>query len=80
MNRHNFNPAASLAALVLLIIVFALMFTGSHVDAKEPERFTTESAGYDFQIITDTDTGAQYLFYRPALNIGFGCLVKLEEK
>lgn len=64
MNRKN-NPMLSLAALVLLAIILVLTCTGCAVETSvstEP-RFTDEYAGNDCWIITDTQTGVQYLYY-----------------
>lgn len=66
--RFKHNPWLSMVALLLLAAILALACTGcAHCTetATEP-RFTAKYAGDslgvgDFYIITDTETGAQYL-------------------
>lgn len=66
MNR-KYNPFVSLAALLLAAIILALTCTGcSEMKEKLPEkqeyRFTIEREGNGCTIITDTQTGVQYLY------------------
>ena len=71
MNRKH-NPWASLIALLLLAVVLVLICTGcgETVEAAEAsERFTFETVHTPLScpsacIITDTETGVQYLFVR----------------
>lgn len=66
MNHKN-NPWVSLVALLLAAIILVLTTTGcTETAAAETEpapRFTSEYAGNRCTIITDTETGVQYLFY-----------------
>lgn len=78
--RFKHNPWLSMVALLLLATILALVCTGctTEAEAATPERFTSEWAGWtggesQLFIITDTETGAQYLL---ADGAGF---IKLEE-
>lgn len=68
MNRKN-NPMLSLVALVLLALILAFICTGCHVEAEAAEetkpapRFTVEYLPNSLRLITDTETGVQYLAY-----------------
>lgn len=77
MNR-KYNPYVSLVALLLLALILVLTCTGCTLEisesgkrwisdeAEETEpapRFTSEFAGNGCTIITDSETGMQYLFY-----------------
>ncbi len=70
--RRKHNPLVSLAALVLLATILVLVCTGCGAEAadKVPDRFTIETAtnnGKGHQhtlIITDTETGVQYLYFK----------------
>lgn len=62
------NPMLSLVALLLLALILVLICTGCQTKAEAAEtepapRFTVESAGNNCRLITDTETGTQYLFY-----------------
>lgn len=76
--KRTHNPMLALVALVLLALILAFTCTGCHVEAEAAEetkpapRFTAEYAGNFCTIITDNETGVQYLAYN-----GHG-LVKLE--
>lgn len=68
MRRKN-NPWVSLVALLLLVTLLVAVCTGcgaTQAEAEEPDRFTIEEAGYKSgliaYIITDNETGVQYLF------------------
>ena len=72
--NFKYNPWLSLVAMVLLAIILTLTCTGCHVqeDANElepvaeteaPPRFTYEHARKGCIIITDHQTGVQYLYY-----------------
>lgn len=78
MNRKN-NPWISLIGLVALILIFVMICTGCEVptaEAAETEiRFTVEYGGKNLEIITDNETGVQYLAYRTPSGTG---LTKLE--
>ena len=67
MNRKN-NPWVSLVALLLAALILVLTCTGCKAAEKgTPHRFTYEAAGpspamhESIYIITDTETGVQYL-------------------
>lgn len=73
------NPILSLVALLLLAVILAHVCTGCAVEAEEGEtapRFTVERLGNGLRIITDNQTGAQYLSY--SSNGYSGGLTKLE--
>ena len=70
----------SLVALLLLVTLLVAICTGcgaTEAEAAEPDRFTVERAGVgggaDIYIITDNETGVQYLFvdsyYSGGLNV-----------
>lgn len=68
MNRKH-NPWVSLVALLLLVTLLVAICTGcgaTEAEAEEPDRLTIERAGADcgadIYIITDNETGVQYLF------------------
>lgn len=66
MNRKH-NPLVALAALVILATILVLICTGCTAEAAEtektPYRFTVQDAGNRCHIITDTETGVQYLYF-----------------
>lgn len=82
--RQKHNAWVSLAALVLLALILTWVCTGctTQAEARETEpapRFTVERAGNNCRIITDNETGVQYLFYLyDNYNKAAGGLVKLE--
>jgi hypothetical protein len=62
------NPWVSLAALLLLALVLVFVCTGctSRAEAAETKpapRFTVEYLPNGLRLITDTETGVQYLAY-----------------
>lgn len=66
--RRKHNPWVSLVALLLLATLLVTVCVGCGVaeaEAEEPDRFTIESIqgefGIDLCIITDNETGVQYL-------------------
>lgn len=66
----KYNPFVSLVAALLLAVILVLTCTGCHntaeADATEettPPRFTVEKADQGIRIITDNETGAQYIAY-----------------
>lgn len=68
MNRKH-NPWASLVALLLLASLLVAICTSCGVtqaEAEDPDRFTFEDEGHNSDlrayVITDTETGVQYLF------------------
>lgn len=73
MNRKH-NPLLSVIALVLLFVILLFSCAGCETDAtaetedKPTARFTVEYSRPDGMgscyIITDTETGVQYLYYR----------------
>lgn len=83
--KRKSNPWVSLIALLLLALTLALTLTGcdATAEAAEPEnppRFIVEKAedntlGPDIRVITDTETGVQYLFFQSGYA---GGLTKLE--
>lgn len=83
MNR-KYNPYVSLAALLLLALVLVFVCTGcAEASAATESRFTQEyhylNGYHSAYIITDTETGVQYLAYEVTSNYGRGIgLCKLE--
>lgn len=76
MNR-KYNPYVSLAALVLLALILVLTCTGCRPAlGATSDRFTREVHSIDdvrhVTIITDTETGDRYMFYK-AYNAGGLC-------
>lgn len=72
MNRKH-NPMVALVALLLLAVLLLLVGCSAPAAAEEPEsspRFIIEMAendtpeAYGVRIITDTETGVQYLFIK----------------
>jgi hypothetical protein len=79
--RRKHNPLVALLALLLLALIVTWICGGCsvHAEASETEstpRFTVENAGNFLKIITDNQTGEQYLAYYQ-YNTGIG-LTKLE--
>ena len=86
--RRKHNPLVALLALLLLALIVTWICGGCSVDDNpapnymiEPGRFTTEetfrSGPYRGFVLTDTETGAQYLFI---YNGGGIAMTKLEGK
>lgn len=83
------NPYVALVGLVLLALVLVLALTGcaaqASAAAETEKRFTIDfverNRGMDVYIITDTNTGKQYLYCREWDANGFagGGLCLLEE-
>lgn len=69
MNRKH-NPIVSLAAMVLLATILVLTCSACNKEAEASPRFIIEQVpnnGAVHQhtvIITDTETGVQYLYYK----------------
>lgn len=66
--RFKYNPWVSMVALLLLAAILVLVCTGctTEAEAATTPRFTSEYAGWiksvgGLYIITDTETGTQYL-------------------
>lgn len=64
--RFKYNPWVSVVAALLLVAILVLTCTGCGTAAATASRFTAEHAGNlygvgDMYIITDTETGTQYL-------------------
>jgi hypothetical protein len=88
MNRKH-NPLVSLAALATLAAILVLICTGCTTEAakteKTPDRFIIETAtnngtGHlDAFIITDTETGVQYLYLKSNNSGGLTVLQPAEE-
>ena len=74
--NSKYNPWISMVALIVLILIIVTICTGCKNEAAETEsRFTSEYLAGNFRIITDTETGVQYLAYTTAAGTG---LTKLE--
>lgn len=83
MNRKH-NPFVSLVALLLAAIILVLTCTACSDTAevlpkKREYRFTTENMGNQCTIITDTQTGVQYLYYGSGYGGGMCVLQPGEE-
>ena len=81
MNR-NYKPSVALVALLILAIIISFVCNGCAIEteAAAKDRFTREYAGQDCFIITDNETGVQYLAYVEMSNYGRGVgLTKLED-
>jgi hypothetical protein len=82
--RRKHNPLVALLALLLLALVLTFVLDGCAVQTeaateKPADRFTTKFAGNGCTIITDNDTGVQYLYYRNGAGSSGGSgLTKLE--
>lgn len=77
--RQKYNPWVSLVALVLLALILAFICTGCTAQAEAAEttpRFSCEKVGSGFRIITDHETGNQYLYHFAGYG---GGLTKLED-
>ena len=79
MNRKH-NPWVSLVALLLLVTLLVAICTSCGVtqaEAEEPDRFTverTDSNQMDTYIITDKETGVQYLYVSSGYGAGLTVL------
>lgn len=79
--QRKHNPYVALVALLLIALITTWICVGCHAETDETEpdkRFTVEThlvSGHVLQIITDSETGVQYLFYRTA---DAGGITKLE--
>lgn len=80
MNRKH-NPWVALIALLLLLVLIVTICTGcGAADEGTTDRFIiehTQSSGVNLRIITDTETGVQYLLVGNAN--GYGLTVLQEE-
>lgn len=77
--RQKYNPWVSLVALLLLAIILVFTCTGctgQAVAADNAPRFSYEKVGAGYRIITDNETGNQYLYYFAGYG---GGLTKLED-
>ena len=83
MNK-KYKPFAVFVALLILVFIFSVVCIGCAVETNAKtyqtmERFTREYAGNDCFIITDNQTGVQYLAYVKSYNYGTGIgLTRLE--
>ena len=83
MNR-NYKTHVALVSLLILAIIVSFVCNGCAVETnamphQTMERFTKEYAGNDCFIITDNQTGVQYLAYVEMSNYGRGIgLTRLE--
>ena len=80
MNK-KYNPWVSLVALVLLAVILVTICTGCAGGNDNPPgaRFTIEHQNmdgsvYGCRIITDTETGVQYLVYKSTYGVGMTVL------
>lgn len=81
MNRKH-NPWVSLVALLLLVTLLVFICTGCGVlpaEAEEPARFTAEKVdcaggGLYAYVITDEETGVQYLYIGSSHSAGLTVL------
>lgn len=75
--KHKYNPMLSLVALVLLALILVLSCTGCTVEAAAATdcRFTSERFTGGYLIITDNETGVQYL-YVDDYNAGGLCVLQ----
>lgn len=75
MNRKH-NPLVSLVALLLaLLLVIICAGCGAREDSRPSARFTIEHHAMDGSVmgcyvITDAETGAQYLAYKTTYGLG----------
>lgn len=82
--RRKHNPLVALLALLLLAFIVAWICGVCAVRTEAarnetPPRFTVEYAENQCSIITDNETGVQYLMYRETSNYGKGIgICKLE--
>lgn len=85
MNR-NYKPHVALVALLVLALIVSFVCNGCAVEVdaavkKTNERFSVEYAGNGCSIITDNETGVQYLLYTIETHRGKGVgLTRLEEE
>jgi hypothetical protein len=78
--RRKHNPHVALVALLLLALIVTWICGGCAVQTEASEnfpveRFTTKIAGFNIRIITDNETGVQYLVYGNTYGLG---VTKLE--
>lgn len=85
--QRKHNPLVALLALLLLAFALTFVLDGCavHTEAATESRFTQEfhyiNGYHSAYIITDTETGVQYLAYEVRSNYGKGIgLTKLEGK
>ena len=83
--KRNYKPHVTVVALLILALIVTWICNGCAVETnaateeKTVERFTEEYAGNNLYIITDNETGVQYLAYKYLSNYGSGIgLTKLE--
>lgn len=83
MNR-NYKHHVVMVALLLLAIIVSIVCNGCAVETEAATnygRFTKEYVGNDLYIITDNETGVQYMAYVELTNRGGGVgLTKLEDE
>lgn len=80
--RRKHNPWVALVALLLLVTLLVTVCTGcgtTQAEAEEePGRFTVDNSqrgyGLDLYVITDNETGAQYLFAESYRGVGLTVL------
>lgn len=76
--RFKHNPLVSAVALLILAAILLALCSGCGIttEAEVPSRFTCERAAWldgvgELYIITDTETGEQYLLADGAYGTGF---------
>lgn len=79
--KRKHNPWISLVALLLLVTLLVTVCTGCAVteaEAEETYRFTVDNSqlgyGINLYVITDNETGAQYLFAESGRGVGLTVL------
>lgn len=80
--RRKHNPWVSLVALLLLVTLLVAVCTGcgtTQAEAEEePVRFAVDNSqpgyGLDLYVITDNETGEQYLFAENHRGVGLTVL------
>lgn len=82
--KRNYKPHVAVVALLILALIVSFVCNGCSVETnattyQTQERFTREYAGRDCFIITDNETGVQYLAVIEYTNYGKGVgLTRLE--
>jgi hypothetical protein len=85
MNR-NYKHHLVMVALLLLALIVSFVCNGCAVETdavamETKERFTEEWAGRNISILTDNETGVQYLVYSEYTNYGRGVgITRLEDE
>lgn len=80
--KRKHNPWVSMVALLLLGALLVVVCVGcgtTQAEAEEPVRFAIDNSsqrgyGLDLYVITDNETGAQYLFAESYRGVGLTVL------